>query len=103
MRACKAAIDVKMTATFNQRYKPPTKAQQYVASGIPFAVNPDSYSAEYFRLRGFDVASPLDGARWLSEAYWEATRVVGEQLRFTTSLQAVGARYRELIESVCAR
>jgi len=103
MRACKAAIDIKMTESFNQRYKPPTKAQQYVASGIPFAVNPDSYSAEYFRLRGFDVASPLDGARWLSEAYWEATRVVGEQLRFTTSLQAVGARYRELIESVCAR
>jgi len=103
MRACKAAIDVKMTATFNQRYKPPTKAQQYVASGIPFAVNPDSYSAEYFRVRGFDVASPLDAPRWLSQEYWEATRIAGERLRTATSLEAVGLRYRELIESLCAR
>jgi hypothetical protein len=50
MRDCKAAVDIKMTEKFEQYLKPPTKAQQYVASGIPFAVNSDSYSAEYFRL-----------------------------------------------------
>ncbi len=102
MRACKAALDVKMTAKFEQRHKPPTKAQQYIASGIPFAVNPDSYSAEYFRVRGLEVASPVETARWLSREYWEATRVCGDRLRVSTSSEAVGSRYRELIESVWA-
>ena len=49
MRECKAALDAKATNRFNQYYKPPTKAQQFVASGIPFAVNFESYSAEYSR------------------------------------------------------
>ena len=103
MRECKAALDVKMTGKFNQRHKPPTKAQQYIASGIPFAVNPDSYSAEYFRVRGFEVASPVETSRWLSREYWEATRICGERLRASTSIEAVGSRYRELIESLWAR
>jgi len=100
MRSCKAAFDVKMTDHFNQYHKPPTKVQQYIASGVPIAVNPDSYSAEYFRVRGFELASPLDSERWLSRAYWEATRLCGEGLRTATSLEAVGARYRALIESL---
>jgi hypothetical protein len=100
MRVCRAAIDIKMTEVFNQHYKPPTKAQQYVASGIPFAVNPESYSAEYFRVRGFEVASPLDTERWLSREYWQATRVAAQRLRAETSLASVAARYRELIESL---
>ncbi|HUI25428.1 MAG TPA: hypothetical protein VL403_05030, partial [Candidatus Kryptonia bacterium] len=100
MRECKAALDIKMTDKFEQAHKPPTKAQQYVASGIPFAINPDSYSAEYFRRRGFEVASPADAKQWLSREYWEATRTYGEQLRAATSIEAVGARYRELIESI---
>jgi hypothetical protein len=100
MRGCKAALDVKMTRFFSQYHKPPTKAQQYVASGIPFAVNPDSYSAEYFRARGFDVASPLDIDLWLSREYWGATRSAGERLRAVTSIETVTARYRDLIESL---
>ena len=98
MRECKGALDIKMTARFEQAHKPPTKAQQYVASGIPFAVNPDSYSAEYFRARGFQIASPADTGRWLSREYWEETRTWGERLRAATSIEAVGARYRQLIE-----
>jgi hypothetical protein len=98
MRECKGALDVKMTASFDQAHKPPTKAQQYVASGVPFAVNPSSYSAEYFRARGFQIASPVDTVRWLSREYWEETRVCGESLRAATSVEAVGARYRQLIE-----
>ena len=31
MQECKAAIDVKQLAIFNQFCKPPTKAQQFVA------------------------------------------------------------------------
>jgi hypothetical protein len=100
MRECKAALDAKFTARFNQYYKPPTKAQQFVGSGVPFAVNPDSYSAEYFRTRGFTVASPAETDRWLSRAYWEETRDRGHGLRTELSLEAVGATYQRLIEAL---
>ncbi|HXJ78415.1 MAG TPA: hypothetical protein VMS64_07000, partial [Candidatus Methylomirabilis sp.] len=100
MRDCKASLDVKLTDDFNQYHKPPTKAQQMVVSGIPFAINPESYSAEYFRRRGFELAAPIDPGRWLSREYWEATRRFGESLRGRISLAAVGLRYRELIDSL---
>ena len=103
MRECKAALDAKATSRFNQYYKPPTKAQQFVASGIPFAVNPESYSAEYFRTRGFDVASPADADRWFSRRYWEETQDWSGRLRAEASLEAVGERYRQLIEAVLER
>lgn len=100
MRECKAAIDIKRLDDFNQYTKPPTKAQKFIASGIPFAANPGSYTEEYFRLRGFSVASPEDPDRWFSRSYWEETREFGRKLRESTSLEAVGRRYRELIESI---
>ncbi len=100
MRECKAAIDVKQVEIFNQYYKPPTKAQKYIGSGIPFAVNPESCSAEYFRTRGFQVASQLETDRWFSRSYWEDTRRFGRKLREYTSLEAVGLRYKELVESL---
>jgi hypothetical protein len=100
MRECRAAMDVKATDSFNQCCKPPTKAQQMITSGIPFAVNPESYSAEYFRQRGFELASPSDPARWLSREYWEITQRHGEELRTALSLEAVTARYRVLIDSL---
>jgi hypothetical protein len=100
LRECKAAIDVKQIEMFNQYYKPPTKAQKYIGSGVPFAVNPGSYSAEYFRTRDFVTASPSDTVRWFSRDYWEETRRFGLKLREYTSLEAVGLRYKELIESI---
>lgn len=98
LRECKAAIDLKQIEIFNQFYKPPTKAQKYIGSGIPFAVNPGSYSAEYFRTRGFVTASPSETDRWFSRDYFEETRRFGLKLREYTSLEAVGRKYRELIE-----
>jgi hypothetical protein len=100
MRECKAALDAKATNRFNQYYKPPTKAQQFVASGIPFAVNPESYSAEYFRARGFNVASPVDVDRWFSRQYWEETQDWSRWLRAEASLDAVGVRYRSLLDTL---
>jgi hypothetical protein len=100
MRECRAAMDVKATDSFNQCCKPPTKAQQMIASGIPFAVNPESYSAEYFRQRGFELASPSDPARWLSREYWEITQRHGKDLRAAISLEAVATQYRVLIDAL---
>lgn len=98
MVEAKAAIDIKMTDQFNQNYKPPTKAQKYIASGIPFAVNKESYSAEYFRQRGFDIVAPNNTGRWFSYEYWKETKAFGEKLRIYTSLENVGLKYKELIE-----
>ncbi len=100
MRECKAAIDVKQLEEFNQYFKPPTKAQKYVGSGIALAVNPGSYAEEYFFARGFPVASPEQISRWLSRQYWEQTREFGLELRASISLEAVGKQYRDLIESI---
>jgi len=100
LQTCKAAIDVKRLDCFNQAHKPPTKAQKYVASGVPTAVNPGSYPAEYFRTRGFEIASPDDPERWLSRAYWEETREVGRRLREETSLESVGRRFLEVVHAL---
>jgi alkaline ceramidase TOD1/glycosyltransferase MUCI70-like protein len=100
MGACRAALDLKRTGNFNQDHKPPTKAQQFVASGIPFAVNADSAATEYFRRRGFALAAPDDPATWLSREYWQATQDVARLLRERTSLETVARGYRELINSL---
>lgn len=100
MMDCKAAIDIKMTDQFNQNYKPPTKAQKYIASGIPFAINKESYSAEYFRNRGFELAAPNNINRWFSPEYWQETKKFGEKLRIYTSLENVGLKYKKLIENL---
>jgi hypothetical protein len=100
LQACKAAIDVKLPTDFNQYFKPPTKAQKYVSSGIPLAVNRGSYAEEYFRARGFHVAASDDIDRLLSRAYWEETRQYALNLRASISLEAVGRRYQELIDSI---
>lgn len=103
MSECKAAIDIKMavgSGNFNQYHKPPTKAQKYIASGIPFAVNIDSYSHQYFKDRGFDVCQPNNPGRWLSKPYYDETVKFASKLRETTSLEAVGLRYKELIDTL---
>lgn len=89
MRECRAAIDIK-GAGFNQATKPPTKAQQFVASGIPFGCNPDSSVARYLHGRGFEVADAGDQDRLFSRRYWEETRAFAPRLRAWTSEDAVG-------------
>jgi hypothetical protein len=100
MRECKAGLDVKHTELFSQYHKPPTKAQQFIASGIPCAVNSESSSAAYFRARGFELASPADPARWLSHEYWQETHEAAVRLRAETSIESVVETYRRLIESL---
>lgn len=99
LRACKAAIDIKGT-DFNQAHKPPTKAQQFVGSAIPFACNPNSYAARYFRDRGLDLANPRAEDRWFSREYAAESRTFSRALRELTSLETVGRAYKTHIDSL---
>lgn len=83
---------------FHHQTKPPTKIQQLVASGIPAAVNRDSYSWEYFHERGLDLADPDDPERWLSKHYWIETRRFIPKLLKSTSKTNVIKSYLRLIE-----
>jgi hypothetical protein len=98
MGDCKAAIDIKGANDWNQKLKPPTKAQKYIASSIPFAINSGSYSAEYFAMRGFQITSPLSQDRWFSKEYWKQTREFSNKVRETTSIEEVGKIFRGVIE-----
>lgn len=100
MTDCKAAIDIKGIDDFNQLHKPATKAQKYIASGIPFAINEDSYSYEYFSNRDFKISSPTNTKKWLSEGYWEETKKAGEKLRKDTSIESIGKKFKEIIEGL---
>lgn len=100
MENAKAAIDIKGEDDFNQYYKPPTKAQKYIGSGIPFAINPNSYSTEYFQNRGFAICSPLHKQKWFSHDYWEATQLAGTKIRQETSLKNVGLKFKQYIDEL---
>ncbi|MCA9031885.1 MAG: hypothetical protein KDA66_13810, partial [Planctomycetaceae bacterium] len=53
------ALDIKGT-DFRARHKPPTKAFDCIASGLPFAMNADSGPAAEIASRGFQLATPDD-------------------------------------------
>lgn len=92
MRECRAAIDIK-GEDFNQATKPPTKAQQFIASGIPFGCNPGSSVALYLRGQGFEVADAADTKRLFSLEYWVETRAFAPKLRAQTSAEAVSQSF----------
>jgi hypothetical protein len=99
MCGAKAAFDIK-EFNFHQMHKPPVKAQQFIASGIPFAVNPESYSAEYFAAKGLQVPSPKEIDYWLSKSYWEQTQAAKADLCHRISLKTVGLHYKQIINKI---
>lgn len=98
-KRAKAGLDIKGNS-FNQQTKPPTKIQQFVASGIPAAANQDSYSWEYFHKHGLDLADPDDPEKWFSESYWTETRRFIPKLLQSISKANVVKSYLRLIETV---
>jgi hypothetical protein len=99
MQECKAAIDIK-GEDFNQLTKPPTKAQQFVSSGIPFACHSRSAASQYFRERGLDLACPLEQDLWFSGEYWQQTCRFAGDLRERISIESVGQCYRTELQSL---
>lgn len=97
LATARAAIDVK-GGDFRQRHKPPAKAIDCIASGVPLAMNSDSSSVAYLRTLGFEVARPDDPGRWFSEEYWRETRRLGAELRDRLSREGVAGRLAEIVE-----
>ena len=87
---CRGAIDIK-DDSFRARYKPPAKANDFIASGVPFATLPNSSAAVYWHRRGLELASPEDPF-WLSEHYWEQTHSAAIHLRESLSLETVAGQ-----------
>ncbi len=97
----RGALDIK-GEDFRARHKPPAKALDFIAAGVPLAMNLDSSPVEHLARMGFEVASPLDLNRWLSREYWEETQRFGGALRELLSLERVGRRFRHIIDEVLA-
>jgi hypothetical protein len=103
MSECKVALDIKGERDFSQQHKPATKAQKFIASGIPFAVNPESYSYEYFSNRGIELATPDETGMWFSRQYWQDTQSWGRDLKLKTSIGTIGLQYRDWADQLLAR
>lgn len=97
----RAALDIKGD-DFRNRHKPPAKALDFVASGLPLAMNPGTSPVEHLAALGLKVPSPLDVDTWLSEKYWKQTRHVGERLVRELTLERVANRYRKAIKEAFA-
>lgn len=98
---CRAALDVKGT-DFRSRHKPPAKAFDFVASGIPLALDPDHPSRVDLADCGLAAADPNDPERWLSAEYAAEVRAAGERLRADLAPAAVWGRIRAVVADVLA-
>jgi hypothetical protein len=95
----RAVLDVK-GGDFRSRHKPAAKAMDFLASGVPLAMNQDSSPVEHLARMGFEVASPFDRERWFSRDYWEETRRFGGAVRELLSRERIGQRFKRIIEEV---
>ena len=95
----RAALDIK-GQDFRSRHKPPAKALDFVAAGLPLAMNADSSSVLHLARMGFDVASPDDCENWLSRDYFEDTQRFGRAVRELLSRRRIAGRYRQLVSEL---
>ncbi len=95
----RAALDIR-AQDFRARHKPPAKALDYLASGLPLAMYPDSSPAEHLARMGFTLASPEEPDHWLSREYWDETRRFGQALRELLAPARVTQRARLIIDDV---
>lgn len=95
----RAALDVK-GEDFRARHKPPVKAFDFIASGVPFATNSWSSPADHLSGLGFSPASPNDLDRWLSHGYFDETVALGRVLQEHLGREQVAENWARLIEEV---
>ena len=56
--AARAPCSTSRATTSGSRHKPPAKGIDFIASGVPLAMNPDSSTAEHLARMGFDLVDP---------------------------------------------
>lgn len=95
------ALDIK-GLDFRQRHKPPAKAIDFIASGLPLAMNADSSSTEHLERMGFQICRPDNVTRWTSIAYLRETMRFGAALRELLSKERVAFRLARIIEQTLA-
>ncbi len=93
------AIDIKGD-NFRARHKPPAKALDSLAAGLPLAMNADSSSVQHLAHLGFDVATPENIDAWFSPDYLAETRKFGAALRELLSRERIGRRFKRVIDSL---
>jgi FkbM family methyltransferase len=96
---CRGAFDIKEN-NFRALHKPPAKGIDFIASGVPLALEPASSTAEHLARLGFEVARVDDWERWLSPEYAQETAAFGAAMRELLSLARVGRRWRRIIHEV---
>lgn len=94
-----AAVDVKGN-DFRARHKPPAKAFDFLASGLPLAVNAGHSSQAHLARLGFALADVRDTERWFSREYRRDCVRFGERLRNELSAERVGERMNAILEGV---
>ncbi len=95
---CSAAIDIKGD-DFRARHKPATKACDYLASGIPIALEPESNPAQILQQLGFRAVSPTDD-NWFSPEYRQECLQFGAALREVLSLRRIAIRWAWLFQKL---
>lgn len=98
LKLARAALDIK-GKDFRARHKPSAKAFDFIASGVPLAMNRGSSSGESVREFGLELARPEDLDHWLSDEYWHGTQCTGDRLRKELSLPQVARHFIDLIRS----
>ncbi len=96
----RAAIDIKGD-DFRSRHKPPAKALDFIASGLPLAMNPGTSSGEHLR-RHYELILPDPSSTdlWFSREYWEQCQSVGQRLRARLRLPEVTAQWSQLLRNL---
>jgi hypothetical protein len=96
----RAAFDIK-DDSFRARHKPPAKALDFLACGIPFAINDGSSAAEHVEHEyGLRLPSPDDHDRWLSDEYFKETRSLAARLRAELSIDQICRRFLNIVENL---
>ncbi len=98
---CRAALDIKGD-DFRARHKPAAKALDFLASGVPLAMNAGTSSVEAVRKLGFEIAAPEHVERWLSPEYARETQAFGRRISEELSLPRLSDQWRRLLASLHA-
>lgn len=98
---CRAAIDIKGD-DFCSRHKPAAKALDFLASGVPLAMNTAASSVEAVQHLGFDIVDPQVQDVWLSAEYAQRTQQFGARISETQALPQLANRWRQIIEEAVA-